>query len=35
LMSVVLLREDFVWYHAASLALVLGGIVLSEFGKKD
>ena len=35
LMSVVLLREDFVWYHAASLALVLVGIVLSEFGKKD
>jgi drug/metabolite transporter (DMT)-like permease len=35
LMSVVLLREDFVWYHAASLALVLGGIVLSEFGRKD
>ena len=35
LMSVVLLREDFMWFHAASLALVLCGIVLSEFGRKE
>lgn len=35
LLSLVLLREDFVWYHAASLALVLGGIALSELGRKE
>ena len=34
LCAVVFLREDFHWYHAASLALVLGGLMISErFGR--
>jgi drug/metabolite transporter (DMT)-like permease len=35
LMAVVLLREDFHGYHAVSLALVLGGLMISErLGKR-
>ena len=34
ILSVVLLREDFHWYHAASLALVLTGLFVSELAKR-
>lgn len=33
ILAVVLLHEPFSWYHAAALALVLGGIGLAELGK--
>lgn len=32
-LAVVILGEPFIWYHALALALVLGGIWLSERGK--
>ena len=31
ILAVVVLREDFHWYHAMSLVLVLGGLMLSEW----
>ncbi len=33
IMAVIFLQESFELYHAISLALVLGGIILSEFGR--
>jgi len=34
ILSVVVLRETFHWFHAASLALVLSGLFISEQGKR-
>jgi len=34
ILSVVVLRETFHWFHAASLALVLSGLLISEQGKR-
>ena len=34
ILSVLLLREPFHWHHAASLALVLSGLFISEMGKR-
>ena len=34
ILSVVVLRETFHWFHAASLALVLSGLFMSEQGKR-
>ena len=34
ILSVVVLRETFPWFHAASLALVLSGLFISEQGKR-
>ena len=34
LLSVVLLRETFHWFHAASLGLVITGLFISELGKR-
>ena len=34
ILSVVVLRETFHWHHAASLALVLTGLFISELGKR-
>ena len=34
ILSVVILRETFHWHHAASLALVLTGLFISEQGKR-
>ncbi|MGL4495072.1 MAG: DMT family transporter [Beijerinckiaceae bacterium] len=33
ILAVLILGEIFAWYHAAALALVLGGIALAEMGK--
>ena len=35
IMAVMFLQENFEQYHAVSLALVLGGISLSELGRRD
>ena len=35
ILSVVVLRETFHWHHAASLALVLTGLFISEQGKRQ
>ena len=34
ILSVVLLRETFHWYHAASLGLVISGLFISEMGRR-
>jgi drug/metabolite transporter (DMT)-like permease len=34
ILSVLVLRETFHWHHAASLALVLTGLFISEQGKR-
>ena len=34
ILSVLVLRETFHWHHAASLALVLSGLFISEMGKR-
>ena len=35
ILSVVVLREAFHWHHAASLALVLTGLFISELGRRN